>query len=194
MYPLRVKLAQQAPYQVTETPFRELTITLLMAVPKFGVVAVIVHEPAPIPVTGTVTPPEFAEYVTVAGTVATLVSLELRLTVSPLAGAGDRFNVRSCVEPALIVRPPTGEKKLLPPLAVTRTWALPGVKPGADAVTLADPSLMPLTCGCVVGDVFLAAMKTLGVTVVVEVSLLASETVTPPVGAGAGKVTWSAMD
>jgi hypothetical protein len=68
------------------------------------------------------------------------------------------------------------------------------VKPGADAVMLADPSLMPLTCGCVVEDVFLAAMKTLGVTVAVEVSLLASETVTPPAGAGADKVTWSATD
>jgi hypothetical protein len=54
-------VAQQAPYQATDTLFRELTITLLMAVPKFGVLAVIVHEPAPTPVTGTVTPPEFAK-------------------------------------------------------------------------------------------------------------------------------------
>jgi hypothetical protein len=122
------------------------------------------------------------------------VLLELRLTVSPVAGAGARFSVRSCVEPALIVKPPAGEKKLLPAIAVTRTWALPGVKPGADAVMLDDPSLMPLTSGCVVGDVFLAAMKILDVTVAVELSLLASETVTPPDGAGAGKVTWSATD
>jgi hypothetical protein len=130
----------------------------------------------------------------VAGTVATLVSLELRLTVSPLVGAGAKFNVRSCVEPALIARPPVGEKKLLPKIVVTRIWAPPDVKPGADAVMLADPSLMPLTCGCVVGDVFLAAMKTLDVTVAVELSLLASETVTPPAGAGTGKVIWSATD
>ncbi len=94
----------------------------------------------------------------------------------------------------MIVRPPTGEKKLPPPLAVTWTWALPGVKPGADAVILADPRLMPLTSGCVCGTVVLAAIKTLGVTVAVEVLLLANETVTPPAGAGADKVTWSAMD
>jgi hypothetical protein len=187
-------VAQQAPYQVTETSFTEVTVTVAVAGPKLGVLAVIVAEPTATPVTGTVMPAELAKEVTVAGTVATLVLLELRLTVIPLAGAGARFNVRSCVEPAMIVRPNTGEKKLLPSLAVTRTWALPGVKPGADAVMLADPSLMPLTCGCVVEDVFLAAMKTLGVTVAVEVSLLASETVTPPAGAGADKVTWSATD
>jgi hypothetical protein len=71
---------------------------------------------------------------------------------------------------------------------------LAGVKPGADAVMLADPSLMPLTCGGVVENVDLAAMKTLGVTVAVALSLLASATVTPPAGAGVGKVTCSAKD
>jgi hypothetical protein len=125
----------------------------------------------------------------VAGTVATLVLLELRLTVSPLAGAGVRFNVRDCAEPATIVRPNTGEKELLPVLAVTWIGALAGVKPGAEAVMLTDPRLMPLTSGCVDGEVFLAAMKTLDVTVAVEVLLLASEIVTPPVGAGAERLT-----
>jgi len=53
---------------------------------------------------------------------------------------------------------------------------------------------MPLTCGGVVENVDLAAMKTLGVTVAVALSLLASATVTPPAGAGVGKVTCSAKD
>ena len=63
------------------------------------------------------------------------------------------------------------------------------MKPGADAVTLADPIWTPLTSGWVVGVVFLAEMKTLGVTVAVDVSLLASDTVTPPDGAADAKVT-----
>ena len=57
----------------------------------------------------------------------------------------------------------------------------------------ADPRLMPLSCDGVAGDVVPPAMKTLGVTVAFEVSLLASRTVTPPAGAGAGKVTGSMM-
>jgi len=191
---LSVKLAQQAPYQVTETPLREAMLTLMPAVPKPGVLAVMMTEPAATPVTGISTLPEFAANVTVAGTVATPVLLELRLIVRPLAGRGNKFNVTFCDEPALIVRPPTGAKKLVPPLAFTWTWALPGVNPGADAVIFADPSLIPLTRGCVSGDVVLGAMKTLGVTVAVEVSLLTNETVTPVAGAGAGKVTWNCTD
>jgi hypothetical protein len=46
----------------------------------------------------------------------------------------------------------------------------------------------------VVGNVFLAAKKTLDVTATVVGSLLARETVTPPVGAGADKVIWSDSD
>ena len=56
------------------------------------------------------------------------------------------------------------------------------------------PRLMPVTCGCVAGDAVPPAMKTLGVTVTFEVSLLFSVTVTPPAGAGAGKVTAKAAD
>src|SRR6202011_1232432 len=55
----------------------------------------------------------------------------------------------------------------------------------------ADPRLMPLTCAGVAGDVVPPAIKTLGVTVALEVSLLASRSVTPPADAGAGKVTGS---
>src|ERR1022692_4746508 len=114
-----VNVAQQAPFQVTDTPFSEATVTLLFAVPNPGVLAIIVTEPDTTPVTGTLTAPEPAVKVTVAGTVATLGLLELRLAATPLPGADDRLSVRSCVAPALMVRPLTGEKKLLPPPAVT---------------------------------------------------------------------------
>jgi hypothetical protein len=56
------------------------------------------------------------------------------------------------------------------------------------------PRLMPVTCGCVAGDAAPPAMKTLGVTVTFEVSLLVNVTVTPPAGAGAGKITASVAD
>ena len=141
MTPLIVKGAQQAPYHVTEIPLSEAIVTLLVATPKLGVLAVIVTVPGATPVTGTLTLVEPAAKVTVEGRVATLVLLERRLTVSALAGAADRFSVRSCIAPAAMVRPPIGVKKLLPPLAITWTLALPGVNPGADAVMLADPEL-----------------------------------------------------
>jgi hypothetical protein len=189
-----VNVAQQAPFQVTDVPSSEATVTLLLAVPNPGVLAIIVTEPAATPVTGTLTAPEPAVKVTVAGTVATFGLFELRLAVTPLPGADDRFSVRFCIAPALMVRPLTGEKKLVPPPAVTWTWALPDVKPGADAVMFADPSLRPLTCGVVAGHEFPAVMKTLDGTIATEVSLLTNETVTPPAGAGAGKVTGNSAD
>lgn len=125
---------------------------------------------------------------------ATLVLLELRLTVSGVAGVGARSKVRSCAEPALMVSPHAGCQELVPWISLTWTWTLAGVKPGADAVMVADPGPMPLTSGYVAGNVFLAAMRTLGVTVAAELSLLVSETVAPPAGAGADTVSWSTAD
>jgi len=52
----------------------------------------------PTPVTGTVVLVAFAIKLTVAGTVATVVSLELRFIAKPPGGAGtERFNVKFCV-------------------------------------------------------------------------------------------------
>jgi hypothetical protein len=179
---------------VTERPFTEGTTTVAVAVPKPGVPEVMVTEPADTPVTGTLTLPEPATAVTVGGTVATLGLLELRLTVSGLVGAEDSKSIRFCVEPGLMVRPPIGAKELPPPPAVMVTWALPGMKPGDEAVMVTDPGLRPVIWGGVVGEVAPAAMKTPGVTVAVELSLLTKETVAPPTGATAGKVTGSAAD
>ena len=54
--------------------------------------------------------------------------------------------------------------------------------------------MMPVTCGGVAGASVPPAMKTLGVTAAFEVSLLFSMTVTPPAGAGAGKIIARATD
>lgn len=104
---------------MTETPLSEAIVTLLVAVPKFGVLAVIVTDPGATPVTGTLAAPEPATNVTDAGTVATAGLLEVRLAVKPPADAEERFSVRLCVVPGFIVKPVMGEKKLLPPPGVT---------------------------------------------------------------------------
>jgi hypothetical protein len=57
-----------------------------------------------------------------------------------------------------------------------------------------NPALMPVTCGCVAGDVVPPAINTFGVTIALDVSLLFSVTVTPPAGAAPGKVTGSVTD
>ena len=69
------------------------------------------------------------------------------------------------------------------------------MKPDADAVTLAEPMLTAVTVGCVVGVVAPAAMNTVAAdTVILVVSLLVKATVTPPAGAGTGKVTAYGVD
>jgi hypothetical protein len=65
-------------------------------------------EPGATPVTGTrifEAEPPFGNSVTVGGTVATLVLLELRLTVSPPAGAdAESVRVKFCVAVPTMVR------------------------------------------------------------------------------------------
>ena len=134
----------------------------------------------------------FAANVTVAGRLAMAVLRELRLTVSPPAGAGaDKFSVTLCVVPPTIVTL-CGEKLTD---AVTSTGWLPDIKLVAEALMAVDPMFMPLTVGCVEGVVCPAAMVTLaGETATLEESALASETVTPPAGAADDRVTARAAD
>jgi len=73
---------------------------------------VIVTKPADTPVTGTDTLVAPVPKVTVAGTVATVASLELKLTTSPAGDGADRFSVRLWVAAPLIVRA-TGEKLIV---------------------------------------------------------------------------------
>ena len=137
--------------------------------------------------TGTLTLVAFAGKLTVAGTVATAVLLELRAIVSPLGGAGpERLKVRFCAAPVPIVRL-LGEKPTLP---VTVTGWLAGRNPRAEALIFATPRFTAVTCGCVVGVNCPAAIVTFaGDTVTFEESLLANETVTPFEAAGEGSVT-----
>ncbi len=71
---------------------------------------------------------------------------------------------------------------------------LAAVNPAAVAVIVVDPTALPVTCGCVWGDVALAAIKTLFGAAATEALLLVNETVTPPDGAGVDKVTGSVAD
>jgi hypothetical protein len=79
------------------------TFTVAVALGRPAALAVMVAEPTATPVTGTGTLVAPTVKFTLAGTVATAVLLELRLTVKPPAGAAtDRFSVRLPVLPTLI--------------------------------------------------------------------------------------------
>ena len=173
----------------------EETVTPAFALPKPGMEAVTVAEPAATPVTGTVALAMFPAKLTIKGAVATPVLLEDTVADSPAEGAGaDRFRVRFCVDPTLTVILP-GENDPVPAAAaVTSASAWPAAYPEADAVIAAEPAPTPVTCGWEAGEVAPAAMKTAAVTAAFEVSPLTRLTVAPPEGAGADNVTGSATD
>ena len=86
-----------------------MTVTLAVALATFGALAVNTTDPADTPVTGTAPLVRPAPKLSVAGTVATVALLELRLTTSPAGAGADRFKARFCVMTPLSVRLP-GEK------------------------------------------------------------------------------------
>ena len=155
----------------------------------FGaLLAWIVAVPAPTAVTGTVVVFAPATKLTVAGTVATAVLLELRLMVTPPKGASaDSVSVRFCVPPVKVM---LGGVKAT--VAVTCTDELAGVKPLAVARIFAVPKLTPVTVGCTVGVVWPVPIVTLGSDMVtLLLSLLASAMVTGAV-AGDDRLTGKA--
>jgi len=80
------------------------TVTLAVAGTTLVPLAVMTVEPGATPVTGTLTVVAPAEKVTDAGTVAAPVFEELRLIITPLAGAGaGSVSVRFCVVVPVIV-------------------------------------------------------------------------------------------
>lgn len=124
-------------------------------------------------------------------TLATLVLLELTLKTIPPAGAGaERVNVRVLVSVPESVRL-GGEKEIV---AVTWTLLVVEVYAGALAVMFAVPRSFPVNCGAVAGWVCPASMMTLDGEIATFGRSLDNVTVTPPCGAGAGKVTWNAVD
>lgn len=82
-----------------------ITDTATVALDTFGTVelAVIVVEPSATPVTGTETLVAPVVKVTDGGTVAALVFEEIKLTTKPAGAGPDKFKVRFCVEPVVIL-------------------------------------------------------------------------------------------
>jgi hypothetical protein len=153
--------------------------------------AVIVAEPEPTPVTGTLTLEAFAGKLTVGGTVAAEVLLELKLIVRPGGANPVKFNVRFWVAPA--ARVSVFGENVIPPTTCTCWLAV--MNPEAVALIFAAPKLTPVTCGCVAGVIAVAGMKTLaGEIVTFEVSLLARLMVTPPAGAPVSSVIGNDTD
>ncbi len=170
-----------------------VTVTLAVALAMFVALAVIVTDPADTPVTGTDTVAMPVPKLTVAGTVATVAELELRLTTSPAGAGADRFSVRFCVADPLIVRLP-GQKLIVvavvpPDVTSTCPWAV--AYPGAETVIIADPALLPVTVGATRGALVApSGMKKFeGHAMAIEELLLASVMGTPPAGAAVPNVT-----
>jgi hypothetical protein len=165
-----------------------VTVTPAVALAILGVVvlAVIVVDPCPMAVTGTLTLFWLAGMVKDTGTVATPLLEELRVNVTPEGAITESVRERFCTPVPVIVR--LGGEKLAVPVTFTTVLADP--KPFAVAVIVELPKSMPFTIGVKVGVVWPSGKKTLPDTSpTLDVSLLVSETVTPPVGAGVAKVT-----
>jgi hypothetical protein len=153
-------------------------------------------EPTATLVTGTSTVVAPGGTNSVAGTVATDVSSDLRLNTSPLAGAGiGSVKARVWVVPIPVMVNAEGEKPGVP--VIQTTWLIPA-KPAAEAEMVTDPADNPVSCG---GRTRVVAPSRInikvGEIVAFEVSLLLRLTKTPPTGAGCdnvtGNPTWSPM-
>ena len=150
----------------------------------------IVAEPDANPVTGTVAVDAPAAIMTLAKVETAAGLLELKVTNTPPDGAGaGKVKVRFCVAEALIARL-GGEKLIVPPWPPpTCTCVLADAKPGAEALTVADPA-PPAVSLARVDEVCPSPMKTLLVFSAATEGLLSVRvTNTPPPGAGAAKVT-----
>jgi hypothetical protein len=167
------------------------TVTPAVVSARFVALAWIVALPIPTALTAIVTLVWDAGNVAVEGTVATLVLLELTLTVKPPGGAGpERLSVRVALPLTPIVTFCCVKLRV----AATCTACLSPKKPPADALIFADPRPTPVIVGCVAGVVSPAAIKTVAVEIVTfVVSSLISAMVAPPTGAPVtivtGKVT-----
>lgn len=154
--------------------------------------AVIVVEPGARPVIGTSTLLAFAGNVTVSGTVAAPVFDELKLITKLVGAATDKLKATFCVAPVVTVVVPAGKLIVAPTVTVGLTGI--GMYPTADTVIVAVPKFTPLTWGCVAGVVAPPAIKTDGVTVAVDGSLLLRVTVTPPAGAAGDRLSVNVAD
>jgi len=103
-------------------PVETVTLVTALAMPGVRDTAVMVDVPCPTAVNNTLTVVEFAAKLTLAGTVTTLVLLEVRLTVRPPGGAAaERFRATFCV--VIPVIETVGEAKLMIVATCTRLLA-----------------------------------------------------------------------
>lgn len=122
----------------------EVTVTLALALEYPGALAMMVVDPADIPVTVTTAVDEPAAKLAVGCTVATPGLVELKLTVNPEAAGADRIREKVLVPvPAMVAL--DGEKLIVPVEVATCTTWLAEFQPLAEAVMVADPLLTPVT-------------------------------------------------
>jgi len=88
------------------------TVTLAVALAMFAALAVIVTDPAAMPVTGTAALVAPVAKLTVAGVAATNALLELKLTAIAAGAGADKFSVRFCVVDSPTVKLP-GQKLIV---------------------------------------------------------------------------------
>jgi hypothetical protein len=170
-------------------PAPDVPVTLNVVFGIFGavVLAVTVADPVPTPVTGTLAVVAPAANVTDDGTVATLALLDARLMVSPPVGAGpESVSVAFCVV-AAVTESVAGVKDMVA-LTVT-VCGLADVYPDAEALICADPTLSPVTVGCVVGCVAPWGTNAVALTDTTLGLVLLSEIVVPPAGAAESRMT-----
>ena len=127
-----------------------------------------------------------AGIVSLAGKFTTPRAFAFRLTRMLVCGVSPpSVRVMFCTAPTAMVN---GLGDMLRLVAICTDLTSP-VKPGELAVTFADPRLTPVIWAGMLGVVAPPAIKTVGVTVSLVVSLLCSVIVAPPTGAGVKRVT-----
>lgn len=169
------------------------TVMLEVVLGMLGVVvlAVMTVLPRLCAITATFVVVEPCGIVTVAGTVATVGSLDTMLNVSPPAGAApERFRARFRVASPVIV----ADDWLKLTLAFTFTEVFAVVTPLPEAVMVADPRLTPVMDGGVAGAVWPARMVMLAGEIVTLVGSLLTRPIVRSAGAAVVKVTGNATE
>ena len=127
----------------------DCTVTAAVVSEYPDAVAWMTADPAPTEVTGTATVVAPVGTVTVEGTVATAVFVELSVTAKPPTGTG-KFNARLWVDPAEEKLKLEGENPYVPLVAlVTSTDSVSPIMLNAEAEMVADPAATPVNSGVV---------------------------------------------
>ena len=162
-------------------PTSPITVTLAVISEIFGkALACMIAAPPPMPLTGRLTVVLFARRVTVWGTDATPVLLELTFITRSFGSGEDRMRNNCCVAFAASVKL-DGEKVMA---SVDNTFWLTVENPGAEALRVAVPNPIPFTFGKEDGAVAPPGINTFGVTLTIAESLLSRVRKRPPAGAG----------